>query len=243
MRWLTIYSIILAFVFFGCQEESNKIQNIETFAKIYGYARWFHPSDEAKEIDWDRFSVLGVKKVENIRTKSALKDTLLCLFSPIVKGLQLYEVGEQKEQNLDKKAQESSPLKKIVSWQHYGVYLGNKSNIYKSLRTNKPQDNFFSSFTKIIQDVSIFKGKEIKVSGYFKTQLVDSTGFISFYLCPSKMNEGFNDAYCESSKCSIIIKSSEWRKYEIKCKVPKDADFLSWGCVLKKPNGVIGGQF
>ena len=34
----------------SCQSETNlKVRNIETFAKLYGYARWFHPSDEAQE--------------------------------------------------------------------------------------------------------------------------------------------------------------------------------------------------
>ena len=30
------------------------IENVRAFAKLYGYVRWFHPSDEASAIDWDK---------------------------------------------------------------------------------------------------------------------------------------------------------------------------------------------
>ena len=69
MKTLLKISVILTIIAGSlstvCKSEtSRKVQNIETFARLYGYARWFHPSDEAQEIDWDKFAVLGVKKVE-----------------------------------------------------------------------------------------------------------------------------------------------------------------------------------
>ena len=89
-------SVILAIVLgsFGvaCQSEtSRKVQNLETFARLYGYVRWCHPSDGAQGIDWNKFAVLGVQKVENVKSAAALRDTLYQLFSPIVQGLQIYE--------------------------------------------------------------------------------------------------------------------------------------------------------
>jgi hypothetical protein len=58
------------------QDLEAKLQNMETFARLYGYARWFHPSDEAQEIDWDKFAVLGVQKVENVKSAAELRDSL-----------------------------------------------------------------------------------------------------------------------------------------------------------------------
>jgi len=55
------------------------VEAIESFARLYGYVRWFHPSDEALEINWDKFAVLGVQKVKNIKSTIELKDTLLVL--------------------------------------------------------------------------------------------------------------------------------------------------------------------
>ncbi|MDL2309399.1 hypothetical protein LJC68_10330 [Bacteroidales bacterium OttesenSCG-928-B11] len=117
-------------------EIDKKIQNIETFARLYGYARWFHPSDEAQGIDWGKFAVLGVQKVENIQSDKELLDTLFRLFSPIVQGLKIYEAGNHESFNPHILLSPDSKAKS-VAWQHYGVYLNEKSNIYKSERSNK----------------------------------------------------------------------------------------------------------
>ncbi|MEA4917329.1 S41 family peptidase [Proteiniphilum sp.] len=118
------------------QSLDKKVQNIASFTRLYGYARWFHPSDEAREIDWDKFAVLGIQKVENVKTTVALRDTLYQLFSPIVQGLQIYET--QKAEIFDPEILRSpDPKAKPVAWQHYGVYLDNPANIYNSIRTYK----------------------------------------------------------------------------------------------------------
>ena len=39
------------------------IGNLRAFAKLYGYVRWFHPSDAAAGLDWDAFAVYGCERV------------------------------------------------------------------------------------------------------------------------------------------------------------------------------------
>lgn len=47
-----IMAIVIGSFVVACQSDTNKKeQNLETFARLYGYARWFHPSDEAQEIN------------------------------------------------------------------------------------------------------------------------------------------------------------------------------------------------
>lgn len=142
MKTNFILTVFLISFCVACQKESSsgdaqsKVQNLESFARLYGYARWFHPSDEAQEIDWEKFAVLGIKKVENIRSTAELRDTLFSLFSPIVQGLQIYEM--QKPEVFDSKVLLSpDPNAKPVAWQHYGVYLKGNPNMYESSRTNK----------------------------------------------------------------------------------------------------------
>ena len=141
MKKNVILVIILLSFFCTCKNESkknkqDKVQNIESFAQLYGYARWFHPSDEAQKIDWDKFAVLGIQKVENITSSAELKDTLYHLFSPIVQGLQIYKT--QKPEIFNPEVLRSpDPKAKPIAWQHYGVYLNNPSSIYSSLRTYK----------------------------------------------------------------------------------------------------------
>lgn len=144
MKTNFILTVLLISFCVACQKESSsgdaqsKVQNLESFARLYGYARWFHPSDEAQEIDWEKFAVLGIKKVENIRSTAELRDTLFSLFSPIMQGLQIYET--QKPEVFDLETLFSpDPNAKPVAWQHYGVYLEGKPNIYESRRTNKSE--------------------------------------------------------------------------------------------------------
>ena len=40
----------------ACLSTEQKVKNQKTFAKAYGYVKYFHPSDEASEIDWAKFS-------------------------------------------------------------------------------------------------------------------------------------------------------------------------------------------
>jgi C-terminal processing protease CtpA/Prc len=146
MKINVILTIILVTFYVACQsnasrDEQNldmKVQNLESFARLYGYARWFHPSDEAQEIDWDKFAVLGIQKVENVKSSAELRDSLYGLFSSIVQGLKVYEA--QKSEIFNPEVLLSSdPDAKPIAWQHYGVLLDKQSNIYNSIRTNKSE--------------------------------------------------------------------------------------------------------
>lgn len=146
MKFSTILIIALVTFCIGCKRKPDNIaqdqgmflQNLKTFSRLYGYARWFHPSDEAQEIDWDKFAVLGIQKVENVNSCAELRDTLYRLFSPIVQGLQIYETQKPEIFNPEILLSPDSDAKP-VAWQHYGVYVDNRPNIYNSLRTYKSE--------------------------------------------------------------------------------------------------------
>ena len=134
--------IIITWSFGACQKPQTtppetlpKVQDIETLARLYGYARWFHPSDEAQEIDWDKFAVLGLKKIRNVNSSEELRDVLFSLFSPVIQGLQIYHKDNPEEFRQDILVS-PDPNKKTVAWQHFGVYLNENSNVYQSARIN-----------------------------------------------------------------------------------------------------------
>ncbi len=41
------------------------LRNLTAFSKLYGYVRFFHPSDQAAAIDWQSFAIDGVRQVES----------------------------------------------------------------------------------------------------------------------------------------------------------------------------------
>jgi len=238
-----IIVVIGILLLFSCKEESRWIQNIETYAKVYGYARWFHPSDEAQKIDWDKLAILGVQKVENIKTDAELKDALLQLFSPIVQGLQIYETGKQKEVDLDALIPPGLTENKVIAWQHYGVCLSEMSNVYKSIRTNKIQKESYSFFNKFMLDVSSIQSREVKLSGYFKIASADSNGKAFFYLCPLRMSEMLKSPSLLLSKSSVEIKSTEWDKYEMTYKININTKYFNFGCALENNITLLADNF
>jgi hypothetical protein len=70
MKFSTILIIALVTFCISCKRKPDNIaqdqgmflQNLETFSRLYGYVRWFHPSDEAQEIDWDKLLYMAFKK-------------------------------------------------------------------------------------------------------------------------------------------------------------------------------------
>ena len=219
-----ILSLIIGSFALACQSEKcyktqvleKKVRNLEAFARLYGYARWFHPSDEAQEIDWDKFAVLGVQKVENIKSSKELKDTLYRLFSPIVQGLQLYD--ERKPEIFNPEILSSpDPDAKPVAWQHFGVYLNEQSNIYKSIRINK---NYIvsSAIARYFFDSSHVNGKEVKFSGYFRS----NKGCAKLFIQPIASSK-------DNRKIETRIESEDWKRYELKLKIPEDAICIVYG--------------
>lgn len=80
---LSISLIALIFLLSSFSNDDNKIQNLKTFAKAYGYVKYFHPSDEAQEIGWGHFAAYGAKEVMDCKSNNDLVSTLNKLFRPI----------------------------------------------------------------------------------------------------------------------------------------------------------------
>jgi hypothetical protein len=239
-----ILTVITASFGVACQSGANrkeqnpevKVQNLETFARLYGYARWFHPSDEAQEIDWDRFAVLGVQKVENVKSSAALRDTLYRLFSPIVQGLQIYEVRKPEIFNPEILLS-PDPDAKPVAWQHHGVYLNvnDKLNIYKSIRTGKSGIDKTTGNTtvfKLLPDSLHLNGKEVKFSGYFRSNKGGAKLFIQPFV--SSDNNKRHEA---------LIGSHDWKKQELTLTVPKESRGIIYGFELDGDGEVWADDF
>jgi len=142
MRKVKFHSYIgIAFLiaFFSCAKgatispaESQKIQNLRAFAKLYGYVKYFHPSDEASSIDWDKFAIYGVKQVKDSKDSKELKNALEGLFLPIGPTIQIYTSDQKPEDPMKHVPDDTSGLK-IVAWQHEGVGLLMGPEPYKSI--------------------------------------------------------------------------------------------------------------
>ena len=111
--------------------EGETMENLRAFARLYGYVRFFHPSDEAAALDWNAFAVHGAGRVRDAADAGALRGALRELFAPVAPYVQVEE-GE---------IPPPDPVPpdgaRPVAWQHYGVFLSDKSNIYRSVRVGR----------------------------------------------------------------------------------------------------------
>jgi C-terminal processing protease CtpA/Prc len=149
----------------GCSNKLERsIKNIEAFTRLYGYVKYFYPGDKAAAMDWDRFAIYGVKRVENASGSAELKNVLEELFLPVAPALVIHESNKKTEFSIASITPPNEDGMKLVAWQHLGVGLGNLKNIYKSVRINRK--NEFSASTAAMGSKSVsIKSKSDRIPG------------------------------------------------------------------------------
>ena len=146
--------------------QDRKIENLKTFSKLYGYIRYFHPSDEAASINWNKFLYYGIEQVAKAKNSVDLKNTLDSLFLPIAPSIDIFFAGEtpgefDQAENIDDLV--------LVSWQHRGV-RANPNPMYKSIRLGRINRIFNWRFG-IFQNSKMydFGNKKFKLSAKVRT--------------------------------------------------------------------------
>jgi hypothetical protein len=122
----------------GQYDTPEKINNLIAFSKLYGYIQFFHPSDEASEIDWDKFLIYGINRIEQIKQHDSLKYILEDLFLPIAPTLQIIISNNIDTLQIISCENQIKKYSKhnLISWEHIG-YGGNNNVPFKSERNNK----------------------------------------------------------------------------------------------------------
>ena len=107
--------------------EERAVENLAAFARVYGYVRFFHPSDEASAVDWDKVGALGAEAVREAADRDALRAALLRVFQPIAPRLSFADAAP----SLAASPVEDGPL---IFWQHVGVKFTDQSGPYRQQR-------------------------------------------------------------------------------------------------------------
>jgi hypothetical protein len=139
MKKLSELIILVAlFSLSACLGTEQKVKNQMTFAKAYGYVKYFHPSDEASNIDWAKFSEFGADEIEKCRSSSQVIKTLNEMFRPIAPSVNFIASDEKPEYNISIITPENPADYRLTFWQHQGVSIDMKmKSAYKSSRINR----------------------------------------------------------------------------------------------------------
>ncbi|RYE52911.1 MAG: hypothetical protein EOP48_15465, partial [Sphingobacteriales bacterium] len=230
------FSILAIFLFslFSVRAQTvsrqQQISNISSFAKLYGYVRYFHPSDEAASIDWDKFIYHGIREVENAGNATILKQRLNALFNPIAPAVWMGDDTLAKNFNLKSIIPPVNIGMKEITWQHLG--MGNKDGLYKSIRTNRQvtvMDLKRAGFGVATQslDATTYRGKKFRLTGAIKTAVTTGQGQMWMRIDLDGSGRGFFD-----NMDSRPIKSKEWKEYQITGTVDENAKSFVFGAFL-----------
>jgi len=204
-RILIFYILIFSFSISCNSDNSNqKIDNLVAFSKLYGYVRYFHPSDEAANTDWGAFVVNGVEKVKNARDNDELEVILKELFYPIAPTIQIYNNSENPK--IPDYPKDTFGLKKIF-WQHYGIDDDEPRNSYKSIRTNRNVENSNSSILcyRVLNDVE-FQNCEIKFDLKLRTEFLNKESFFAIGMKGENFQDEQIDTVLVNGTCNASVK-------------------------------------
>lgn len=215
-------------------QTAQEIKNLTAFAEAYGYVKYFHPSDQANQLDWNAFAVYGADQIIKAQNDEALVSSLVELYKPIAPASSFCL-----EQNCTNYAQENlnpnhQKVSEVTYWQHNGVSFGMEENAYspyKSRRINLDREiDETAKFGNIMYsiDAAPYQGLKFRYSGAVK--MADSSqgsGHLWFRVDKENGGLGFFENMGKRP-----IKSSEWEKYTIEGTIDQDAKALNFGVFL-----------
>lgn len=113
--------------------------NLIAFARLYGYVRYFHPSQASPAADWSAIAVEGARRVEAAETPEALAHALRETFAGVAPTLRVFESSRSVPVTPVDRPWDSTGTG-VAYWNHYGVRTSDAPNIYDSRLVIVPAD-------------------------------------------------------------------------------------------------------
>ncbi|WP_157950197.1 S41 family peptidase [Vallitalea okinawensis] len=122
--------------------ENQTLENLYAFSKIYGYVRFFHPSKEGHNLDWDKFAVYGVSQIKYAEDDIELKEQLEEIFLPIAPKIKI-----SFDPDLNYQCSLNDDDDDLYAWQHEGVEVNGRRSqtAFKSWKNNS-RSKLFDTF-------------------------------------------------------------------------------------------------
>ena len=229
MKFLNIIAI-LSPLFGIAQQQVNqqKIKNIAAFTRLYGYVRYFHPSDEAAQLNWEDFVYYGIRDVENEKTVEGLTSKLNRLFNPIAPSVLITTQKASRFYVKNIKPPGAVEMKDVF-WQHQGFGFGSNKT-YKSIRVNganqlNGQEAEVPIATQRI-DPKPYRGKSFRLRSFFKVG-GSAEGLLFINIRNADTSSFFRNMNDDPAT------SNTWKEYEITGTIPAKAENLTVGIFVR----------
>lgn len=234
MKELILPLLMTAVSFLPQENHQEQVKNLKAFAESYGYVKYFHPSDQAFETDWNAFALYGASEILKVQNENELLETLKDLYNPIAPTARFYLVENKLPFQLEMLNPNKTKVDDITYWQHQGVSFGmtQKQSPYKSKRVNIEQEiDEAAPFGNVMLqlDAEPYQGKEFVFSAAVKMEENSSgDGQLWFRVDRNDQQRGFFENMRDRP-----IKSTHWQEYKIEGTIDENASSLNFGCFLK----------
>ena len=232
LRALALVAVMSTAALAQSVSERQQIENVAAFARLYGAARYFYPSDAAAALDWDRLAILGVDRVRLARDRSALQSALREIFTPLGPGIEVAPT-------LATRKQDTLPDASLVGWRYRGAGMSAIQGPYTATRTNRVTASSTSPsaqaaiLSRLVTPDDSLRGRAIRLRGQLRVTQSGSAGWVGFWLRVDRPDRqmGFFD-----NMSSHPARDSVWREYSIEGTIASDATAIAFGALA------IGGN-
>ena len=108
----------------------RQLQNLIALTRLIGYVRFFHPTEAAKNTDWDLFTINAIRRVEDAESAEELARFLNEVFKPVAPSVQIDVSGSNLK--LPESLSNLQSDTRVRFWEHRGVNLNDSRSIYSS---------------------------------------------------------------------------------------------------------------
>jgi hypothetical protein len=144
VRWLTIAVLGVAISgarTLGAAETvlpltERGLANEVAFARLLGYVRHFHPSDEAAAADWTSLAADGAQRVEAQPDAAALAAELQAVFAPVAPTVRVFVTGQRPVLPPELNPSVSAEAR-LTRWHHFGYAADGYDGIFHSERVTR----------------------------------------------------------------------------------------------------------
>jgi hypothetical protein len=117
----------------------QEMDTLVAFARLTGYVRYFHPSDEAARADWNIVAIEGVRAIEDAKDADDLTAKLQRFFQPIAPTLKVFAAGKRPDGG--GKVEKPKEATRLLAWRHVSTPVPRQPDRGSSLRVDLLNDS------------------------------------------------------------------------------------------------------